>query len=231
METFFQFIQANIPWLIYYKYLFFFLGSAIEGFSTMVLGGFLASVSGLGAALLFFVMSAGYIVNGFMWYAVGFFGGATSLDKWGHKHKLSHEVIQKVTMYFDQHSAKAIILSKLTFGFTIAIMIMAGSLKYNLKKFFVYNSVGSLLWASLTMGVGYFFGESLKYLTHAAKSLSLFLAFLVGAVAFLYIVKAVLKKYFRFSLNWNDRLQKIRRWLNGFDVDKGGVDRDSRNGV
>jgi membrane protein DedA with SNARE-associated domain len=218
MESLFELIQNNIPWLIEYKYIFFFIGATLEGFSTMVLGGFLASVGGLNKTLLFFVMSTGYILNGFAWYLVGLGGGATALDKWGHRHKISHDVIDKVGMYFNQHSGKAIILTKFTFGFTIAIMIMAGSFRYNIKKFFLYNSMGSLGWAGLTMGVGYFFGESLKLLADAVKNFTLFLVFLAGAIAVLYLIKTILKKYFKFTIKWNERLKQLREWIN-FDVD------------
>ena len=218
MESLFQLIQDNIPWLIEYKYVFFFLGATIEGFSTMVLGGFLASLGGLNKTLLFSVMSAGYILNGFFWYLVGLTGGATALDKWGHKHKISSDVIDKVGMYFDHHSGKAIILTKFTFGFTIAIMIMAGAFRYNLKKFFLYNSIGSLCWAALTMGVGYFFGEGLKLLADAVKNFTLFLVFLILAVVALYFIKIALKKYFKFTIKWNERLKQLREWMN-FDVD------------
>jgi len=163
-------------------------------------------------------MSAGYVLNGFAWYLIGLFGGATTLDKWGHKHKISHDVIDKVSMYFNQHSGKAIILTKFTFGFTIAIMIMAGSFRYSLKKFFLYNSIGSLGWAALTMGVGYFFGEGLKLLTDAVKNFSLFIVFLALAIAALYLIKIILKKYFKFTIKWNERLKQLREWMS-FDVD------------
>ncbi len=218
MEALFDLIQNNIPWLIEYKYVFFFIGSTIEGFSTMVLGGFLASVGDLNKTLLFFVMSVGYILNGFIWYLVGLVGGATALDKWGHKHKISHDVIDRASMYFNQHSAKAIILTKFTFGFTIAIMIMAGSFRYDLKRFFLFNGIGSLGWAALTMGIGYFFGESLKLLANAVKNFTLFLLFLIAAVVALYLIKMILKKYFKFTLNWNEKLRQLREWMN-FDVD------------
>jgi membrane-associated protein len=218
MEALFELIQNNIPWLIDFKYIFFFIGATLEGFSTMVLGGFLASVGGLNKTLLFIVMSAGYILNGFIWYIVGIAGGATALDKWGHKHKISHDVIDRVSMYFNQHSGKAIILSKFTFGFTIAIMIMAGSFRYDLKRFFLYNGIGSIGWASLTMGVGYFFGESLKLLADAVKNFTLFLVFLISAIAVIYLIKIILKKYFKFTIKWNERLKQLQEWMN-FDVD------------
>ncbi len=218
MEALFDLIQENLPWLIEYKYIFFFLGAAIEGFSTMVLGGFLASVGGLSKTILFLSMGLGYILNGFFWYLVGYIGGTTTLDKWGHKHKISHEVIEKIGMYFNQHSGKAIILTKFTFGFTIAIMIMAGVFKYNIKRFFLYNAIGSLAWAALTMGIGYFFGESLKLLTDALKNITLFFVFLIIAIVVLYLIKIILKKYFKFTIKWDERLKKLQEWIN-LDVD------------
>lgn len=223
MEGIFLYIQENLSFLIQYKFVFFFLGAVFEGLSTMVLAGFLASsVGGINIFGLFAVLSTGYILNGLMWYLVGYLGGSTALDKWGHKHHVSHDVINKVTMYFDRHSGKAIILSKFTLGFTIAIMIMAGSLKYNLKRFFLYNSIGSIGWASLTMGVGYFFGESFKIFMNYLRSFSLFLVALGSAIGLIYALKIILKKYFNFTIKFDDKLEKIRVWLKDkaeFNVD------------
>jgi Co/Zn/Cd efflux system component len=68
------------------------------------------------------------------------------------------------------------------------------------------------------MGVGYFFGESLKLLADAVKNFTLFLVFLISAIAVIYLIKIILKKYFKFTIKWNERLKQLQEWMN-FDVD------------
>src|SRR3989338_11321263 len=112
--------------------------------NTIILSGFLASIGSVEFWPVLLIVLAGEILNGYMWYAVGYFGGAKPIDKWGRKDEKSRKIIEKVEEYFNRYSGRAIILTKLTFSLTIATLIMAGSLKYDFRKFHLYNFVGSL---------------------------------------------------------------------------------------
>ncbi|MBI2627197.1 MAG: DedA family protein [Parcubacteria group bacterium] len=209
MENILHFLQINLPWLISYKYLFLFLGSFIEGLNTMVFGGFLASLNAVNLWLVLLIMLVGHTLNGYVWYAVGFWGGAKSLDKWGHREKLSHDVIEKVTDYFNRYSGRTIMITKLTFSLQIAALIMAGSLKYNLKQFTKYNFYGSLGWTLLTVFVGYFFGESFEALRLFLKNFTYFIIFLGGAMALVIIFKIVMKSKFIRLIKLDAKLREI----------------------
>src|SRR3989344_8091312 len=103
MESFLNLIKDNAPYLISYKYLFLFLGGMIEGMNTLVLAGFIASS---GQVKLFFILPLliiAHTINGFGWYLVGYLGGAQALDKWGHRNKLSHQIIGKIQNYFEKY--------------------------------------------------------------------------------------------------------------------------------
>ena len=209
MENILHFLQINLPWLISYKYLFLFLGSFIEGLNTMVFGGFLASLNAVNLWLILLVMLIGHTLNGYVWYAVGFWGGAKSLDKWGHREKLSHDIIEKVTDYFNRYSGRTIVITKLTFSLQIAALIMAGSLKYNLKQFTKYNFYGSLGWTLLTVFVGYFFGESFEALRLFLKNFTYFVIFLGGAMALIIIFKIIMKNKFIKFINLDAKLKEL----------------------
>src|SRR3989338_1842443 len=159
MDAFLNFLQLNFPVLFSHKYIFLFLGAAIEGLNTMVLGGFLVSTKSIPFLPTFLVFTLGYTLNGYLWYAVGYFGGAKPIDRWVRTKPRSDKVITTVQSYFEKHSGKAIIITKFTFSLTIAALIMAGSLKYNLKRFTLYNFIGSIGWVAMTLFIGYFFGQ------------------------------------------------------------------------
>lgn len=213
MDALLQFIETYFPALVSHKYLFLFLGAAIEGFNTMILGGFLVSINSVRLLPTFLVFTLGYMINGYAWYTVGYFAGSKPIDKWGRKDPKGRKVIEKVQEYFERYSGRAIIITKFTFSLTIATMIMAGSLKYNLKKFFVYNFIGSVGWVSLTLFTGYFFGESYKFFLTYIRGFTYFLLFLGGAIALIYVIKSLLGSAFINSLFITAKIREVGQRL------------------
>jgi membrane-associated protein len=189
----------------------------IEGMNTMILGGFLVSTRVIPLLPTFLIFTLGYTINGYLWYAVGYFGGSKPIDKWGRTKPKSEKIIKTVQDYFERHSGKAIVITKFTFSLTIAALIMAGSLKYSLKKFSIYNLIGSIGWVSLTLFVGYFFGQSYKFFFVYIKSFTYLLVFLGGAIALVYILKLIFESAFIKSLLIHEKLheygEKIKHGL------------------
>lgn len=220
MEPFLNLIKDYAPYLISYKYFFLFLGGMIEGMNTLVLAGFIASSGQVKLAYILPLLIVAHTINGFGWYLVGYLGGAKSLDKWGHRNKISHQVINKIEEYFKKYSARAIMFAKFTFSLEIATMILSGSLKYDLKKFAKYNFYGSIGWVTLTVSIGYFFGESFKVFFSFIKNFTLFLIFLALAIIVIYVIKILLKRYFVGYLLVQQKIkelgEKLRDGLNGF---------------
>ena len=218
MEAVLQFLETSFPVLIAHKYLFLFLGAMIEGLNTMVLGGFLVSVNSIKLLPTFLLFILAYTLNGYIWYTVGYFAGAKPIDKWGRKKEKSKRVIEKVEHYFTKYSGRAIVITKFTFSLTVATLIMAGSLKYSLKKFTLYNFVGSIGWVTVTLFVGYFFGESYKFFLVYLKNFTYALVFLGGAIVLVYVIKLTLGSAFIKSLFWPDRFKEFSHKLrNGLE--------------
>src|SRR3989344_3724670 len=220
MEAVLQFLETSFPVLIAHKYLFLFLGAMVEGLNTMVLGGFLVSIDTIKLLPTFLLFILAYTINGYIWYAVGNFAGAKPIDKWGRKDEKGRKIIEKVESYFNKYSGRAIIITKFTFSLTVATLIMAGSLKYNLKKFSLYNFVGSIGWVAVTLFVGYFFGESYKFFFVYLKNFTYGLVFLGGAIALIYIIKLIFGSAFVKSLSITDKIKefsyKLRNGLEEF---------------
>src|SRR3989338_3246501 len=218
MEQFLGFLQQNFPVIVNYKYLFLFLGAMIEGLNTMVLGGFLVSVNTIKLLPIFLLFTLAYTINGYIWYTVGYFAGAKPIDKWGRKDQKGRKIIEKVEEYFEKYSGRAIIITKFTFSLTIATLIMAGSLKYDLKKFTFYNFIGSVGWVVVTLFVGYFFGQSYKLFFVYLKNFTYGLVFLGGAIALIYIIKLILSSAFVRSLFITDKIREFSHKLrNGLE--------------
>ena len=218
MDGLLKFIQEHLPFLISHLYLFLFLGGLIEGMNSLIFGGFLASFGQVKTILILPLLIFAHTLNGYMWYTVGYFGGSKSLDKWGHKSKLSHNIINNINSYFQKYSSRAIMFSKFTFSLEIATLIMAGSLKYNLKKFSKYNFYGSIGWVSMTFFVGYFFGQSFKLFFTFIKNITLFFVFLGGAIALIYLVTILLRRYYIGYLSLREKIRDFReKVVDGID--------------
>lgn len=184
----------------------------------MVLGGFLVSVDSIRLLPTFLLFILAYTINGYIWYAVGYFAGAKPIDKWGRKDEKSRKIIEKVEKYFTKYSGRAIIVTKFTFSLTIATLIMAGSLKYNLKKFTLYNFIGSVGWVAVTLFVGYFFGESYKFFFVYLKNFTYGIVFLAGAITIVYIIKLTFGSAFVKSLFITEKLKELTSKLrNGLE--------------
>lgn len=218
MEPFLNFIQEKLPFLVNHLYLFLFLGGALEGLNTLILGGFLASFGKVNTIIIFPLLIIAHMINGFLWYTVGYFGGAKSLDKWGHRNKISHNVINKINSYFQRYSGAAIMIARFTFSLDVATMIMSGSLKYDLKKFARYVFFGSTGWVAMTFFVGYFFGQSFRAFFTILKNFTLAVVFLGGAIALIYVIAILLKRYYIGYLTWSEKMREWRdKVVDGFD--------------
>lgn len=215
MDSVLNFFQTNFPFLIEHKYLFIFLGAAIEGTNTIVLAGFLASIASVALWPAFFLCLLGEIINGIAWYTVGFYAGAKPIDKWGRKDEKSRKIIEKVEEYFKRYSGRAILIAKVTFSLCIATMITAGSFKYNFKKFSLYNLVGSTIWVLTIFFIGFFFGQSYKFLI---KNLAYLLLFLGGAFAIGYIIRLIFRSIYIKSIFLRETIKNFSdKMKNGID--------------
>ena len=211
-------IELQFPLIAQYKYLFLFIATSIEGFNTIILAGFLVSIGSVALVPTLLICIIGDFLNGWGWYLVGYFGGAKPIDKWGRKDPKSRRIIEKVEEYFTKYSGRAIVFTKFTFSLTIATLIMAGSLKYNLKKFSWFNFLGSIGWVIVTMFIGYFFGESYKFFLVYLKNITYFIVFLGGAITLMYLLKLFFKSTFVRTLFISEKIKEFSEKIkDGFD--------------
>ena len=201
-------IQIQFPLLAEYKYLFLLVATAIEGFNSIILAGFLVSLGTVGFVPALLICIAGDFLNGWAWYAVGYLGGAKPIDKWGRKDPKSRKIIETVERYFHRYSGRAIIFTKLTWSLTIATMIMAGSFKYDFKKFSLYNFIGGCGWVAITFTVGLLFGRGYRAVS-LVNNLGYIMLFLGIAILVVFLFKLIFKSKFIQSLTAMEHLRGL----------------------
>ncbi|MDP3792757.1 MAG: DedA family protein [bacterium] len=211
-------IQIQFPLLAQYKYLFLLIATAIEGFNSIILAGFLVSLGTVAFIPAVIICVVGDFLNGWAWYAVGYFGGAKPIDKWGRKDPKSRKIIETVERYFKRYSGRAIIFTKLTWSLTIATMIMAGSFKYDFRKFSYYNFIGGLGWVALTFAIGFLFGKGYRAV-NIVNNIGYIVLFLFLAILLVYILKVIFKSKFIQSLTAMEHLRDLSEKLKD-NIDK-----------
>jgi membrane protein DedA with SNARE-associated domain len=166
-----------------------FVGLVVPGETVMLLGG---AVAGQGAIDI-------YLLIAVAWFAA-WLGDTTSfflgrrlgrnfvLDH-GPRVGISHERFEKVEDYFGRHGGKTIFIGRFISLVRAFAPFIAGSSGMRYRAFVPYSILGTGLWATAHILVGYFFSRSIetagKYAAKGAFLLATLIVIVAGAV-FLY---------------------------------------------
>jgi membrane protein DedA with SNARE-associated domain/membrane-associated phospholipid phosphatase len=159
-----------------------FIGLVVPGETTMLLGG---AVAGQGAIDV-------YLLIAIAWFAA-WLGDTTSFFlgrrlgrefvlKHGGRVGISHERFEKVEDYFGRHGGKTIFIGRWISLVRALAPFIAGSSRMSYRGFVPYSILGTGLWASLHILVGYFFSRSIETAGHYAARGAFLLATLIAIV-------------------------------------------------
>ncbi len=215
LEALFSHIKDYIANLGNIAYLWLFLADLIPGagIAVPIFGGFLSTVTYLKLHYLFLIFTAADILTGIIWYCIGYFSGSKPLEKWGQKIKTDKKFLM-AEKYFNKYAGLSILIAKFTYGFTIAVEIIAGVFRFSFRNFMFYNLIGSVGWILATIFLGYFFGFSYNVVSNYARSLSLFIIFAAGSIILMYLIMIIVKKTTIKFIKFDDFLQKIKNFVN-----------------
>ena len=160
-----------------------FIGLVVPGETTMLLGG---AVAGQGAINI-------YLLIAIAWFAA-WLGDTTSFFlgrrlgrefvlEHGPRVGISHERFEKVEDYFGRHGGKTIFIGRWISLVRAFAPFIAGSSGMQYRGFVPYSILGTGLWASLHILVGYFFSKSIETAGHYAARGAFLLAALIAVVA------------------------------------------------
>ena len=143
---------------------------------------FLMSLSGaLGATV-------GSIIIYFLSYKIG----RKAIIKIGKYVFVSQKKIEKAEYWFQKYGAYAVFLGRMAPGIREIISIPAGISKMDFKKFVIFTFIGSLIWSTLLVFAGYYFGNSWESFSTSLQkvfpiiTLSLLLVIAIGLIYFFF---------------------------------------------
>jgi len=135
-----------------------FIGAVIPGHTFIILAGFLSflGIFDLPSALI--IVSLGAVVGDAIGYFAGKKFGMSLISKYGKYFYLKEGYIEKSKELLNKHAGKALILGRFS-PITRAFMpFFAGIGNISQGKFWFFNSLGGILWASASVMIGYIAG-------------------------------------------------------------------------
>jgi membrane protein DedA with SNARE-associated domain len=108
----------------------------------------------------------GTILGAIPWYYAGLILGKQRLQvlagRYGKWIGISGEDIEKSVNWFQKHGTKAVLFGRLVPGIRTLISIPAGISKMPVVPFFLYSTIGTIVWVTLLTYAGYFLGKNYK---------------------------------------------------------------------
>jgi membrane protein DedA with SNARE-associated domain/membrane-associated phospholipid phosphatase len=191
-----------------------FVGLVVPGETVMLLGG---AVAGQGAISI-------YLLIAIAWFAAWagdttsfFLGrrlGREFVIRNGPRFGISHERFEKVEDYFSRHGGKTIFIGRFISLVRAFAPFIAGSSGMRYRAFVPYSILGTGLWASAHILIGYFFSRSIDTAAkYAGRG-----AFLLGTLIVVVAGTAMLVRRFRVEANrraavrWMEE-RRATRWI------------------
>jgi membrane protein DedA with SNARE-associated domain/membrane-associated phospholipid phosphatase len=191
-----------------------FVGLVVPGETVMLLGG---AVAGQGAIDIYLLIAVAWF-SAWLGDTTSFFIGRRLgrefVIKHGPRFGISHQRFEKVEDYFSRHGGKTIFIGRFISLVRAFAPFIAGSSGMSYRAFVPYSILGTGLWASAHILVGYFFSRSIETAGKYAAKGAFLLATLIVVVAGI----VFLTRHFRVAGNraatvrWMEE-HGVTRWL------------------
>ncbi|HEX6154181.1 MAG TPA: bifunctional DedA family/phosphatase PAP2 family protein [Solirubrobacterales bacterium] len=182
-----------------------FIGLVVPGETTMLIGG---AVAGQGAVDLYLLMAIAWFAAWLGDTTSFFLGRRLGRDfvlEYGAKVGISNERFEKVEAYFDRHGGKTIFIGRWISLVRALAPFIAGSSGMGYRAFVPYSVLGTGLWATLHILVGYFFSRSIETAGHYAAR---------GAFALATLIALVIGTFYLVRwLKVDENREKAVRWM------------------
>ncbi|HET7053380.1 MAG TPA: bifunctional DedA family/phosphatase PAP2 family protein [Solirubrobacterales bacterium] len=174
-----------------------FVGLVVPGETVMLLGG---AVAGQGAIDIYLLIAIAWF-SAWLGDTTSFFLGRRLgrefVLRHGPRFGIGHERFEKVEDYFGRHGGKTIFIGRFVSLVRAFAPFIAGSSGMRYRAFVPYSILGTGLWATAHILIGYFFSRSIDTAAkYAGKG-----AFLLGALIVLVVVAVVAVRRLRVEAN------------------------------
>jgi membrane protein DedA with SNARE-associated domain/membrane-associated phospholipid phosphatase len=184
-----------------------FVGLVAPGEFTVIIGGVIAGQGEISIIPLIGLTWACCIAGDTVSFFVGRRLGRSFLERHGPKVKITHERLEHVDGYFQRHGGKTILIGRFIGLVRAVAPFIAGSSGMQYRRFIPYSVIGTGLWATAYLMLGYVFYRSFDRVAAIAGRATLVFAALVAliiGIRFAYVRLRDEEQRARF-LAWVDR--------------------------
>ncbi|MFA4952947.1 MAG: DedA family protein [Candidatus Pacearchaeota archaeon] len=161
----------------------------LPGDSLIFAVGTAAGAKALNVLVLFVILCLAAILGDTFNYYIGKYLGL----KFFEKKLVSREYFYKTKSFYEKHGGKTIILARFIPLIRTFAPFVAGAGKMKYSKFLFYNIIGGILWVSLFLFAGYFFGN-IPFVQKNFTLTILFIIFLSLIPILIGVVKNIIRK-------------------------------------
>jgi membrane protein DedA with SNARE-associated domain len=159
------------------------IGLFFPGDLVLLAGGFLASRSYLEIGYVIVLAILAAVLGNLVGYFIGRHGGRSLVVNLA-PHFYQKRLEQAET-YFQVHGGKAVFLARFAAGVRVFMPAIAGFYRLKLSVFFLYTTLGIIIWTLALGSLGYLFGEKWEVILEYLDKIGL--AFLVLLLALVYL--------------------------------------------
>lgn len=171
-----------------------FVGLIAPGEFTVMLGGAVASQGDISLPLILAITWISAFLGDSVSFLLGARLGREFLVRHGERFLITPERLQRVEEYFDRHGGKTILIGRFIGLVRALAPFIAGSSHMRYSAFAPYSVLGTGLWATAFILIGYFFGRNLGTVTDIVSRGLIVFGVVVGVVIAIVVVYRFLRE-------------------------------------
>ncbi|MCX2683675.1 DedA family protein [Campylobacter sp. MIT 21-1685] len=153
----------------------------------MIPAGYLASKGELNPFLCIFFGVLGSVLGALINYFLCYFYGKKIVLKYGKYVGITEAKFQKFEQFFHRHGEISTFSCRLLPGIRQYISLPAGIAKMKLFNFIFFTALGSTIWVSILVALGFFIGENEKLIAQYLQQILIILIVTVLCIIIIYI--------------------------------------------
>jgi len=153
----------------------------------MIPAGYLAQKNELDLSLCIACGVLGSVFGALINYYICFFWGKNFVLKFGKYFGINETKFNKFELFFNKHGAFSTFICRLLPGIRQYISMPAGLARMNLLSFIVFTGLGSAIWVSILVFLGYFLGENEELIKLYLEQIVLIICAFVVVLSFVYL--------------------------------------------
>jgi membrane protein DedA with SNARE-associated domain len=174
-------------------------GLPLPSFPLLLTAGALAGVGRMNFAAALFCCVLSTVLADTLWYQIGRRKGI-KVVQWLCRISLEPDsCVRRTEGLFERQGARSLLFAKFLPGLNAVATPLAGIFRMRLRRFLLFDTLGSLLWLGTYMGLGYLFSGQIERIARHATALGSWLVVLLvsGLAAYILYKFAARRKFLR----------------------------------